>query len=48
MLLINENPILVISFFSPIGDAALGLMAGENFEVETPKEIRKYEVLEVF
>jgi hypothetical protein len=48
MLMIDENPILVISVFSPIGDAALGLGAGESFEVETPKEIREYEVLEVY
>jgi hypothetical protein len=47
MLMIDNQPILVISVFSPIGDAALGLGAGESFEVETPKEIRSYEVLEV-
>lgn len=47
MLMIDEHPILVISVFSPIGDAALGNGAGDSFEVETPKEIRQYEVLEV-
>lgn len=48
MLLVDEKPILVISVFSPIGDAALGLGAGESFEVETPKEIRQYEVVQVY
>lgn len=44
MLMIDNHPILVISVFSPIGDAALGLGVGETFEVETPKESREYEV----
>lgn len=48
MLMIDDQPILVISVFSPIGDAALGLGSGESFEVETPKEIRQYEVVEVY
>jgi hypothetical protein len=48
ILMIDEKPILVISVFSPIGDAALGLSKGDRFEVETPKEIRQYEVLEVY
>ena len=48
MLMIDNHPILVISVFSPIGDAALGLGVGESFEVETPKEIRQYEILQVF
>lgn len=44
MLMIDNHPILVISVFSPIGDAALGLGVGESFEVETPKESRDYEI----
>nr|BDT27160.1 GreA/GreB family elongation factor [Bacteriovorax sp. HI3] len=48
MLMIDNYPILVISVFSPIGDAALGLGAGESFEVETPKETRQYEIVEVY
>lgn len=48
MLMIDEKPILVISVFSPIGDAALGLGPGESFEVETPKDTRQYKVLEVY
>lgn len=47
MLMIDDKPILVISVFSPIGDAALGNGPGDSFEVETPKEIRQYDVLEV-
>ena len=48
MLMIDNHPILVISVFSPIGDAALGHGAGESFEVETPKETREYEVITVY
>ncbi|MBC7429365.1 MAG: GreA/GreB family elongation factor, partial [Bacteriovorax sp.] len=48
MMMIDEKPILVISVFSPIGDAALGLSKGESFEVETPKETRQYDVVEVY
>lgn len=39
------NAVMVVSVFSPIGDALLGLKAGDDFEVETPKEVRHYEVL---
>jgi transcription elongation GreA/GreB family factor len=48
MLMIDGNPVLVISVFSPIGNEALGLTKGESFEVETPKEIRNYKVLDVY
>lgn len=48
MLMIEDHPILVISVFSPIGDAALGLGEGESFEVETPKEMRQYEIVEIY
>lgn len=48
MLMIEDTPILVISVFSPIGDAALGNGPGDSFEVETPKETRQYDVLEVY
>lgn len=47
MLFLNDQPILVISVFSPIGDAALGLGVGESFEVETPKETRTYHIKEI-
>lgn len=42
---VNNNPVMVVSVFSPIGDALMGLKAGEEFEVETPKETRHYQVL---
>lgn len=41
----NNTPVVVVSVFSPIGDALMGLKAGENFEVETPKETRHYRVI---
>lgn len=45
LLSIDQTPVLVVSVFSPIGDALLGLKAGEEFEVETPKETRLYKIL---
>lgn len=36
--------VLVISVFSPLGDAALGLKLGESFELETPQARREYVV----
>ncbi|MDO9183945.1 MAG: GreA/GreB family elongation factor [Bacteriovorax sp.] len=47
MLMVDGNPVLVISVFSPIGNEALGLGAGESFEVETPKEMRTYKIIKV-
>ena len=48
ILSIEEQIIMVISVFSPIGNGALGLVAGESFEVETPKELREYKVIKVY
>lgn len=45
LLAIDGKAVLVVSVFSPIGDALLGLKQGEQFEVETPKEIRTYKVI---
>lgn len=42
---VSDEAVLVVSVFSPIGDALMGLKAGDEFEVETPKEIRTYQVL---
>ncbi len=39
---VQSNPVMIISTFSPIGDACLGLKVGDTFELETPKEIREY------
>ena len=44
LLQIAGQSILVVSVFSPLGDAVLGLKAGDQFEIETPKETRSYEV----
>jgi len=45
LLKIRDKAVLVVSVFSPLGDALLGLKTGEEFEVETPKETRLYQVL---
>lgn len=48
LLNVKGESVLVISVFSPIGDAALGLGAGDSFEVETPKETRQYRIIQIF
>lgn len=45
LLDVQGTPVLVVSVFSPIGDAMLGLKVGDVFEVETPKETREYQIL---
>ncbi len=45
MLKMGEKAVLVVSVFSPLGDAVLGLKAGDEFEIETPKETRTYQVV---
>lgn len=45
MLKVGGEAVLVVSVFSPIGDALMGLKSGDDFEVETPKENRHYEVV---
>ncbi len=45
MVKVDNEAVLVVSVFSPIGDALLGLKRGDEFDVETPKEIRHYQVL---
>jgi transcription elongation GreA/GreB family factor len=47
MLNVNGTPVLVVSVFSPIGDALLGLKQGEEFELETPKGNRLYKLLKI-
>lgn len=42
---VDDEAVLVVSVFSPIGDALMGLKKGDEFEVETPKETRLYQVL---
>lgn len=41
----GDEAVMVVSVFSPIGDALIGLKAGDEFEVETPKETRHYKIL---
>lgn len=48
ILNIDGQSVLVISVFSPIGDSALGHGKGDIFEVETPKEVREYKILNIF
>ncbi len=45
LLKVGDEAVLVVSVFSPIGDALLGLRAGDEFEVDTPKETRQYQVI---
>lgn len=42
---VKDEAVLVVSVFSPIGNALMGLKQGDQFEVETPKETRSYQVL---
>ncbi len=48
MLSVDGATVLVISVFSPLGNAALSLEVGESFEVETPKELRQYNIKAIF
>lgn len=45
LIKVNDQAVLVVSVFSPIGDALMGLKRGEEFEVETPKENRLYKIV---
>lgn len=44
MVKAGNETVVVVSVFSPIGDAMLGLKKDEDFEVETPKETRSYKI----
>lgn len=46
MLKVGDKAVLVVSVFSPLGDAVLGLKEGDEFEIETPKETRTYQVVD--
>jgi transcription elongation GreA/GreB family factor len=45
ILSVDNTPVVVVSVFSPIGDALIGLKTNDEFEVETPKAHRHYQVL---
>lgn len=48
LLNIQGQAVLVVSVFSPIGNELLGLKAGDEFEVETPRGTRTYKVLSFY
>lgn len=47
MLKINEEVILVISVFSPIGAEVVGLKSKDEFEIDFKGEIRSYKIVSV-
>jgi transcription elongation GreA/GreB family factor len=46
ILEVGGEPVLIISLFSPLGSSVLGLKKGDQFEVETPKDVRIYKVID--
>ena len=46
-LSIESKNILVLSVFSPLGDVILGGLKGEEVELESPKGIREYTILDI-
>lgn len=46
LLKMGDKAVLVVSVFSPLGAAVMGLKKGEECEVETPKETRTYQVVD--
>ncbi len=46
-LKVDETTLLVISVFSPIGKAILGLSSGDEFEIEHNGNIREYTIISV-
>jgi len=46
MLSIENEVVLVVSAFSPIGSAAIGLEKNDEFEIEAQKESRLFKVIE--
>lgn len=47
LISIDDCPILVISAFSPIAAAAIGLSVGETFEVEINAQVREYKIISI-
>jgi transcription elongation GreA/GreB family factor len=48
ILNIDNNPILVISAFSPIGDCAIGLSKGDTFDIENKNGVREYTICNIW
>ena len=44
MLNIEEEALMVVSAFSPIGSGAINLGIGEHFELDFKGELRDYEI----
>lgn len=47
ILKLDDKAVLVISVFSPIGDAVMGLSVGDVFELETSGGLREYRIVSV-
>lgn len=45
MLSIENETVMVISVFSPIGSEAMGHKAGDSFEVELKDSVREYKIV---
>lgn len=45
---IEKQTILIISAFSPIGAAAIGLQKGDSFELEVSSGVRDYQIINVW
>lgn len=48
LLKVKDDAVLVVSVFSPIGAALMGLKSGDEFDVDTPKQVRHYQVLSFY
>ena len=48
LLSIDNNPILVISAFSPIGTEAINLQVGDSFEVQAGESTREYVIRNIW
>ncbi|MAX66829.1 MAG: GreA/GreB family elongation factor [Bacteriovoracaceae bacterium] len=48
MLKLDDEVVLVISVFSPLGDAVLNLEKNDSFEIELKGEIREYQLLDIY
>jgi len=48
MLKIEEHVVLIISAFSPLGVELIGLISGDDFEIETSNQSRTYEVSQIW
>jgi transcription elongation GreA/GreB family factor len=47
MIKVEDEVVLVISAFSPLGSEVIGLKKGDSFEIEVSDQMRDYEVLDI-